>query len=148
MLYAQPSLLLQHSDSKTWNLPPLELGNGWKYSFLENSRSRLIFLHHTRPTVYRQSIAALCLTDGPIRVIIIDSVIALFRVDFSGRGDLSVRQQKLGRHLSSLLQMAAVSCWTCGGCPALLDSTHDSHSSVKMAIPYPRNHHINSKLLC
>ncbi|CAN0531532.1 unnamed protein product, partial [Laminaria digitata] len=51
-------------------------------------------------------IAALCLTEGPIRVIIVDSVIALFRVDFSGRGDLSVRQQKLGRHLSSLLQMA------------------------------------------
>ncbi|CAM9347062.1 unnamed protein product, partial [Discosporangium mesarthrocarpum] len=48
----------------------------------------------------------LCLTDGPIRVIIVDSVISLFRTDFSGRGDLSERQQKLGRHLSSLLQMA------------------------------------------
>lgn len=42
-------------------------------------------------------------------MIIVDSVIALFRVDFSGRGDLSVRQQKLGRHLSNLLQMASVS---------------------------------------
>ena len=60
-----------------------------------------------------QGIAALCLTDGPIRVIIVDSVIALFRVDFSGRGDLSVRQQKLGRHLSSLLQMASVRVLPC-----------------------------------
>lgn len=72
-------------------------------------RVTLTPLHSTppRPNGY-QGIAALCLTEGPIRVIIVDSVIALFRVDFSGRGDLSVRQQKLGRHLSSLLQMAAV----------------------------------------
>ena len=33
---------------------------------------------------------------GPFRLIIVDSIIALFRVEFSGRGELSERQQLLG----------------------------------------------------
>lgn len=33
---------------------------------------------------------------------IVDSITALFRVDYSGRGELAERQQKLGRHLSAL----------------------------------------------
>jgi meiotic recombination protein DMC1 len=37
---------------------------------------------------------------------IIDSIIALFRVDFSGRGELAERQQKLGRMLSKLTKIA------------------------------------------
>jgi meiotic recombination protein DMC1 len=39
-------------------------------------------------------------------VLIIDSIIALFRVEFSGRGELSERQQKLGQHLSHLVRLA------------------------------------------
>ncbi|KAL6056418.1 Meiotic recombination protein DMC1 B [Balamuthia mandrillaris] len=37
---------------------------------------------------------------------IIDSITALFRVDFSGRGELAERQQKLGRMLSKLMKVA------------------------------------------
>ena len=37
---------------------------------------------------------------------VIDSIIALFRVEFSGRGELSERQQKLGQHLSHLVRLA------------------------------------------
>lgn len=33
-------------------------------------------------------------------------IIALFRVEFSGRGELSERQQKLGQHLSNLVRLA------------------------------------------
>ena len=43
---------------------------------------------------------------GPFRVIIIDSVIALFRVEFSGRGELAERQQKLGQYLAELTRIA------------------------------------------
>ena len=43
---------------------------------------------------------------GPFRLLIVDSIIALFRVEFSGRGDLSERQQKLGQHLSHLVKIA------------------------------------------
>ena len=35
------------------------------------------------------------LDQGPFRMIIVDSVIALFRVEFTGRGELSERQQKV-----------------------------------------------------
>ena len=34
-------------------------------------------------------------SDGPYRLIIVDSIMALFRVDYSGRGELSERQQKV-----------------------------------------------------
>lgn len=40
--------------------------------------------------------------ESPFRLLIIDSITALFRVDFSGRGELSERQQKLNKHLSCL----------------------------------------------
>ena len=40
---------------------------------------------------------------GPFRAIIVDSIISLFRVEFSGRGELSERQQKLGQHLAQVL---------------------------------------------
>ncbi len=43
---------------------------------------------------------------GPFRTLIVDSIIALFRVEFSGRGELSERQQKLGAHMSSLTKLA------------------------------------------
>lgn len=40
------------------------------------------------------------------RLLIVDSVTALFRVDYCGRGELSERQQKLGQYLSSLMKLA------------------------------------------
>ena len=43
---------------------------------------------------------------GPFRLLIVDSIIALFRVEFSGRGELADRQQLLGKHLSQLVRLA------------------------------------------
>lgn len=37
---------------------------------------------------------------------IVDSIMALFRVDFSGRGELSERQQKLGQMMSRLQKIS------------------------------------------
>jgi len=36
------------------------------------------------------------------RVLIIDSVMSIFRSEFQGRGELAERQQTLGRHLAHL----------------------------------------------
>ncbi|KAE8899644.1 Meiotic recombination protein [Phytophthora fragariae] len=44
--------------------------------------------------------------EGPFRLLIIDSVTALFRTDFSGRGELSERQQRLNQHLVRLVKHA------------------------------------------
>lgn len=42
----------------------------------------------------------------PVRLIIVDSLTAHFRADFSGRGELAPRQQKLNRHMHTLMKLA------------------------------------------
>lgn len=39
---------------------------------------------------------------GIFKLLIMDSVMALFRVDYSGRGELAERQQRLGQMMSRL----------------------------------------------
>lgn len=43
---------------------------------------------------------------GVYRLLIVDSIMALFRVDFSGRGELADRQQKLAQMLSKLQKIS------------------------------------------
>uniref|UniRef100_A0A8R1Z3A0 Meiotic recombination protein DMC1/LIM15 homolog n=1 Tax=Pristionchus pacificus TaxID=54126 RepID=A0A8R1Z3A0_PRIPA len=43
---------------------------------------------------------------GVFKLLIVDSIMALFRVDFSGRGELAERQQKLAQMLSRLQKIA------------------------------------------
>ncbi|KAK3680451.1 hypothetical protein LTR37_021229 [Vermiconidia calcicola] len=43
---------------------------------------------------------------GEYRLLVIDSICALFRVDFMGRGELNARQQMLGLHLNRIGHMA------------------------------------------
>ncbi|EQB60630.1 meiotic recombination protein dmc1 lim15-like protein [Vairimorpha apis BRL 01] len=44
--------------------------------------------------------------DPKFKLLIVDSIISLFRVDFSGRGELNERQQKLNQYLSKLLNIS------------------------------------------
>jgi DNA repair protein RadA len=46
--------------------------------------------------------------DKNIRLVVIDSLTSHFRSDYSGRGELAPRQQKLNRHLHALQKMADV----------------------------------------
>ena len=46
------------------------------------------------------------LATGDYRLVIVDSICALFRVDYTGRGELNERQQKLNQHLSKLCKIA------------------------------------------
>ena len=46
------------------------------------------------------------LAEGTFRLLIVDSIMACFRVDYSGRGELNERQQKLNQHLSNLTRVA------------------------------------------
>ncbi|KAJ1537282.1 Meiotic recombination protein dmc1 [Nowakowskiella sp. JEL0078] len=52
------------------------------------------------------SLAAIFAAEKDYRLLIVDSIIALFRTDFSGRGELADRQQKLGIMLAKLMRMA------------------------------------------
>jgi len=42
----------------------------------------------------------------PVKLVIVDSLMGLFRSDFSGRGELAGRQQKLNKHMHTLLKLA------------------------------------------
>lgn len=44
--------------------------------------------------------------EGDYSLLIIDSLMALFRVDYVGRGELSERQNVLGKMLSKLIKIA------------------------------------------
>lgn len=44
--------------------------------------------------------------EEPVRLLIIDSLTAHFRAEFSGRGQLADRQQKLNRYMHSLMRLA------------------------------------------
>ena len=43
---------------------------------------------------------------GVFKLLIVDSVMALFRVDFSGRGELAERQQNLAQMMSKLQKIS------------------------------------------
>ena len=51
-------------------------------------------------------LAAAKMMEEHYSLIIVDSIMALFRVDFPGRGQLSERQQKLAQTLSKLIKLA------------------------------------------
>lgn len=52
--------------------------------------------------------AAEMIREKNIKLLIVDSVTAQFRADFTGRGELAPRQQKLNRHLHTLQKLADV----------------------------------------
>lgn len=47
------------------------------------------------------------MAEDQYRLLIIDSITALFRVDFSGRGELAERQQALGQMMAALIKIAS-----------------------------------------
>lgn len=49
--------------------------------------------------------ARLC-EERQYRLVVIDSIIALFRTDYSGRGELAERQQKLNQMMAKLMRIA------------------------------------------
>lgn len=71
---------------------------------LDNILVARAFTHEHQISLLTHVVAKM--VEETYRVLIIDSVTALFRVDFSGRGELSERQQKLGQYLSALMKVA------------------------------------------
>ena len=63
--------------------------------------------HEAQMEMITAAIAKIAEDDEPYRLIVLDSIMGLFRVEFSGRGELAERQQKLGQHVVALLKMAA-----------------------------------------
>jgi len=56
---------------------------------------------------YLQLAAAMMVQDtSPFKLIIVDSLTALFRTEFCGRGELAERQQKIGQFLARLHKLS------------------------------------------
>mgnify|MGYP002065330696 CR=1 FL=1 len=57
---------------------------------------------------YSEKVSDLVKEGLKVRVIIVDSLTAHFRAEFSGRGQLADRQQKLNKYLHNLMKIAAL----------------------------------------
>ena len=61
---------------------------------------------------YIQTVAAM-MAEQPFKLMIVDSITANLRVDFSGRGELAERQQRLGQMMSRLKKVRSVDTQCC-----------------------------------
>lgn len=72
------------------------------------------------------------------RLLIIDSIMNCFRVDFCGRGELADRQQKLNQFLSKLTHMAEGSSLSLHFSPLLIALLKEFNVCVLMVNHYSR----------
>lgn len=82
--------------AKRFNVDPTQAKENISYARAANSEHQCELLN----TLSQQ------FASNEYRLLIIDSIMALFRVDYSGRGELNERQQKLNQFLSKLTHMA------------------------------------------
>lgn len=73
---------------------------------LENIITARVFTSDHQCAILSQVVSTITEEASPYRLLIIDSIMALYRVDYSGRGQLAERQQSLGRHLNMLKKIA------------------------------------------
>ncbi|CAL4070667.1 unnamed protein product, partial [Meganyctiphanes norvegica] len=65
---------------------------------LNSSENQYLLIFYIKTTHYKE--------DPVFKLLIVDSVMALFRVDFSGRGELADRQQRLAQYMSRLQKIS------------------------------------------
>ncbi|GKT34675.1 Dmc1b [Aduncisulcus paluster] len=86
-------------------LKPIAERFGLKYmDVLENIICARAYTHEQQMEILYAVAAKMA--EERFALVIVDSVTALFRVDFQGRGELADRQQKLGKYMSKLLKIA------------------------------------------
>jgi len=77
-------------------------------SVLDNVLIAVCTNHEHQHEMLAAAAAKITEDNEPFRLLIIDSIMGLFRVEFSGRGELAERQQKLGVHIRELVKMASI----------------------------------------
>mmetsp|Transcript_12758 Transcript_12758/g.14002 ORF Transcript_12758/g.14002 Transcript_12758/m.14002 type:complete len:338 (+) Transcript_12758:129-1142(+) len=82
--------------AERFNLNPQEILDGVVYARAYNSDQQNILLIK----------AAAMMAQSPFALVIVDSATALYRTDFSGRGELSARQMHLGKFMRNLQRVA------------------------------------------
>ncbi|KAF6170271.1 hypothetical protein GIB67_013246 [Kingdonia uniflora] len=90
----RPQRLLQIADRFGLNGPDVLDNVAYARAYNTDHQSRLLLE------------AASMMVDNRFALIVVDSATALYRTDFSGRGELSARQMHLGKFLRSLQKLA------------------------------------------
>ncbi|MCK4669951.1 MAG: DNA repair and recombination protein RadA [Nanoarchaeota archaeon] len=83
--------------SKALDMDPMEVLKNIKVARAYNSDHQMFLA---------EKVEELCKRDKNIKVVIVDSLTALFRAEYVGRGTLATRQQKLNRHMRTLAKIA------------------------------------------
>ncbi|KAE9589036.1 Meiotic recombination protein DMC1 [Lupinus albus] len=100
---------LAHTLCVSTQLPTSMRGGNGKVAYIDTEGT--LYIIYARAYTYEHQYNLLLglaakMSEEPFRLLIVDSVIALFRVDFSGRGELAERQQRLAQMLSRLIKIA------------------------------------------
>lgn len=85
------------SIAERFNLDPETALDNISVARAYNSEHQMMLLNHL--------VARLC-EEKQYRLVVVDSIIALFRTDYSGRGELAERQQKLNAMMSRLTRIS------------------------------------------
>ena len=88
------------SIAKGLGLDPKEALRNIKVARCFNSDHQMLLAEKAEDIIKQK------INDKSVRLIVVDSLTSHFRADFSGRGELAVRQQKLNRHMHTLMKLA------------------------------------------
>ena len=92
----RPERIIQIAEKK--GLDPKKVLKNIFYSKAYNSDHQVVLAEKAKDLIKEHN----------IKLIVIDSMMSHFRADYSGRGELAPRQQKLNRHLHALQKMADI----------------------------------------
>ncbi len=84
--------------AKGLNLNPDEVLKNIKVARAFNSEHQILLSEKVEDLIKKQEL--------PVRMLIIDSLVAHFRAEFIGRGTLADRQQKINKHMHTLMKLA------------------------------------------
>ena len=86
--------------SSALNLDPLDVLKNIKVARAFNSDHQVLLAEKSEEIVKEG------INGKPVKLIVVDSLTSHFRADFTGRGQLSDRQQKLNKHMHTLMKLA------------------------------------------
>ncbi len=93
---ARPERIKQMAEAL--GLDSVQVLNNVKFIRAFNSDHQMLIVQKIEELIQKENL--------PIRLVVVDSLMSHFRSEFSGRGMLADRQQKLNRHVHDLLKLA------------------------------------------
>ncbi|MBS3133996.1 DNA repair and recombination protein RadA [Candidatus Woesearchaeota archaeon] len=93
---ARPERIKQMAEAL--GLDPIKILKNIKFIRAFNSDHQMLIVDKIEDLIKKDNL--------PIKLVVVDSLMSHFRADFSGRGQLADRQQKLNKHLHSLMRLA------------------------------------------